>query len=148
MRKLLILLLFPLLMGCSSDDHEDEIVDEGLIGSWFTTTLSGAPNPVDEDGYHIKTFMKDGRYYSHYWPKPYEKWELSTMSNTYDIKDNIVILNDTDGSYATLKFEIKNIKGEGLILYLYETYANVERLRGLYRKLSNKEIKDSGIHFD
>lgn len=142
MRKLLILLLFPLLMGCSSDDHEDEIVDEGLIGSWMSTG--------DEKGYHIESFLKDGRYYSHYWSDVQVKWSLGYNSQSYTIKNGIVTIDDLLPSIgAILRFEIKEVgKSKTLTLYLYYTVDDKEHLWGEYTKLSNKEVKDSGIAFD
>lgn len=147
MRKLLILLLFPLLMGCSNDDHEDEIVNEGLVGSWIT---DGSGLPQHEKGYNIETFMNDGRYYSHYWSDIQEKWSFGYKSQSYTIKDDIVTLDDLVPTIgATLRYEIKEVgKSKTLTLYLYYTTDNKERLWGVYQKMSNKDVKDTGITFD
>lgn len=90
MKKILLLLLIPLFLSCSSDDYDSEYWqaeakkrEQWLIGQW-------SDKHIDPDAYYILVFKEDGTFYELFYDSP-DKIMIDFKA-TYSVKhtnDNV-----------------------------------------------------------
>ena len=142
---LFMLLSMSLGFTACSDDDDDSISGDGLIGTWEAIWEQGYEkregyeddiwDEAPEDPFRV-TFNQDDTYQSEYYDNG--KW-YNEQNGSYSVKGNKLYVIDDEGD--RYEITIVSLTSTQLILEEYEKYTDEDGVGEDYRKVTYKRIK-------